>query len=134
MNFLLATCQRAEKEEAAEHGRISESDSEVAENEVFLGTITPLDDSLSERDDTDIDNDEAEDWEDEPGENEPTSEAWIRSGESPRAKNKLIRILEGNALIPKQRWSLCKILATLVYHQKDEKLCSYLQEFRSFAY
>ena len=67
-----------------------ESDSEVAENEAFLGTITPLDDSLSERDDTDIDNDEAENWEDEPGEYEPTSEAWIRSGENLHAKNKLI--------------------------------------------
>lgn len=133
MNFLLAACQRAEEEKIVEQGRISESDSEIAENEAFIGVITPLDNSLSERDDTNIENNKADDWEDEPG-NEPISEAWIRSGENPRTKSKLIQILEGDALIPKQRWSFRKILATLVYHRKDEKLCSYFRQFRSFAY
>lgn len=133
MNFLLAACQRAEEEKTVEQGRISESDSEIAENEAFIGVITPLDNSLSERDDTNIENNKADDWEDKPG-NEPISEAWIRSGKSPRAKSKLIQILEGDALIPKQRWSFRKILATLVYHRKDEKLRSYFRQFRSFAY
>lgn len=32
------------------------------------------------------------------------------------AKLKLIRILKGKALIPKQRWGIDKILATLVHH------------------
>ena len=112
LNFLLAACQRAEEEEAAEHEKISESNSEIAENEVFIGTIIPSDDSSSERDDTDIE-DEADDWEDgntgEQEHNPETGASWIRSGESLRAKNKLIRILEGDALIPKQRWSLGKL-------------------------
>lgn len=61
MDFLFAACQKAEEEKAVERRRISESDFKVAENEVFIGTITPLDDSLSERDDTDIDDNEADD-------------------------------------------------------------------------
>ena len=133
LNFLLSVCQRVEEEEVAEQGKTSESDSEIAENEAFIGVITSLDDSLLERDDTDIENDKANDWEDK-SENEPTSEAWIRSGASLYIKSKLIQILEGNVLIPKQRGSLCKILATLVYHRNDEKLCSYFCQFRSFAY
>lgn len=72
------------------------------ENETFLGIITPLNDSFPERDDTNIDNNEAEDWEDKPEKNELTSKAWIRSRENPCAKNKLIQILKGNTLILKQ--------------------------------
>lgn len=64
---MLAAYQRAEEKKAAEHVKISESNSEVAENKAFLGTIIPLDDSFSERDNTDIDNNEAKDWEDKPG-------------------------------------------------------------------
>lgn len=89
-----------------------------------MSSITPLDHSLLEKDDTDIRNDKINNWEDELR-NEPSSEAWIRSVESSYAKSKLIQILKSNTLIPKQQLSLCKILATLVYHQKDEKLCSY---------
>ena len=74
-NFLLAACQREEEEKAAEHKKNLEFDSEVVENKAFLGTITLLDDSLSERNNINIDNNEAKDWEDELGENEPTSEA-----------------------------------------------------------
>lgn len=61
LNFLLATCQRTEKEKAVKHRRISESDSKVTENEAFLRAITPLDNSLSEKNDTNIKNNEAED-------------------------------------------------------------------------
>lgn len=106
----MAACQKAEEEEAAEHGKISESDSEVAENKIFIDTITPSDDSFSERNDTNIE-EETGDYKDENlGKQEHTSEpgtskpgaSWIRSGESLCAKYKPIRILEGDALIPKQ--------------------------------
>ena len=103
LNFLLAACQRAEKEKLTEYKKISESDSEVAENKAFLGTITLLNDSFSKKDNTNIDNNKAEDWKNKFRENKPTSEAWIRSGKSFGTKNKLIQILEGNALIPKQQ-------------------------------
>ena len=82
----------------------------------FLRTITSLDDFILERDNTNIDNNEAENQKDKSGKNKPTSEVWIRSGESPYVKNKLIQILEGDVLISKQQQILCKILATLVYH------------------
>ncbi len=54
MDFLLAVCQKAEEEEAAEHRKILESDSELAENKIFIDTITPSDDSFLERNDTNI--------------------------------------------------------------------------------
>ncbi len=44
LDFLLAACQKAEEEEAAEHRKILESDFELAENKNFIDTITPLDD------------------------------------------------------------------------------------------
>ena len=37
-------------------------------------------------------------------------------------------------MISKQQWSFRKILATLVYHRKEKKLCSYFHQFRSFAH
>lgn len=40
-----------------------ESDSKVAENEVFISTITPLDDFFLEKNDIDIEN-KVDDWED----------------------------------------------------------------------
>lgn len=51
-----------------------ESDSEIAENGVFMSAITLLDHSFLERDDTNTVNNETDDWKDEPG-NELTSEA-----------------------------------------------------------
>lgn len=59
MNFLLATCLRAEEEEAAEQGKISEFDFEIIENETFICTIIPLDDFFLERDNIDIENNKA---------------------------------------------------------------------------
>ena len=70
----MAACQRAEEEKTAEHRRISESDFKVVGNKAFMGIITPLDDFLSKRDDTNIENNELNDWKDELGENKPISE------------------------------------------------------------
>lgn len=85
----------------AEHRKILEYDSKVAKNEAFLETITPLDNFFLKKDNTNIDNNEAEDWEDKLEKNKSIFEAWIRSKESPYIKNKLIQILENNILIPK---------------------------------
>lgn len=89
MNFLVTACQRAEEEEIAEQRRILESDSKIAENEVFMGAIILLNHSFLERDDTNIENNETNNWEDKFG-NEPTSKTWIRSRESSYTKSKLI--------------------------------------------
>ena len=86
------------------HRKISESNSEIAENEFFIGTIILLDDFFLKKDDTNIE-DEADDWEDKNTEKQEhksqTGGSWIRLGESLYAKNKLIQILEGNTLISK---------------------------------
>ena len=60
--------------------------------------------------------------------------SWIDIGNTSKAKEKLIRILAGDVTIPKQRWSLRRILATLVYHRKDPRLCSAFRQFSQFAY
>ena len=79
-----------EEEDATKYKGILESDSEITENEAFLGTIILLDNSLSDRNNTNIDDNEMDDWKDKPRKNEPISEVWIQSGESFCTKNKLI--------------------------------------------
>lgn len=61
LDFFLIACQKADKEEAAEYERTLQFDSNVAEDEIFIGTIIPLDESLSEKDNININNDEAND-------------------------------------------------------------------------
>ena len=143
LDLLLAACQRVKEENVVEIGETAESDSEVEENMTFTGATMSSDDSFLDRDDTDSEDnctdDEEDDWEDEDAGNEEDSimgprTTWIDSGHTIHAKNKLIQIFAGDSLIPKQRWSLRKILATLLYHRKDEKLCSHFRQFRSFAY
>lgn len=75
MDIFLIAYQGAEEEEPAKHRKNPKSNSKVAENEVFMDTITPLDNSLLERDNINIKNNEADDWEEKPREYEPTSEA-----------------------------------------------------------
>ena len=62
------------------------------------------------------------------------NETWLNSTNTVYAKNKLIYILKGDDLIPKQRWGIDKILATLIEHRKDEKLRTPYRLFRLFAY
>lgn len=64
-----------EEEEAIEQGKILESDFKITKNGVFKGTITLLDGSLSERNNTDIEDNKADNWEDKPEENEPIFKA-----------------------------------------------------------
>ncbi|MCJ1342563.1 hypothetical protein MMC31_000749, partial [Peltigera leucophlebia] len=60
--------------------------------------------------------------------------AWISDCSTENAKLKLIRILKGEALVPKQRWGIDKILATLVQHRKDPRLHTPYRQFKRFAY
>lgn len=56
-----------------------ESGSEIIENKAFIDIITPLDDSILEKDNTNIKDNKVDDWKDASGENKLISEAWIRS-------------------------------------------------------
>lgn len=50
------------------------------------------------------------------------------------AREKLVQILNGEVLLPKQRWGIDRILATLTYHRKDKRLHSSYRQFKQFAY
>lgn len=75
---------------------------------------------------------EENNWEDDAERSQAFS--WIDTDNTSYAKEKLIKILVEEVLIPKQRWSLCKMLARLVYYQKNPRLCSAFCQFKSFAY
>lgn len=77
-----------------------------------------------------LSSEEENDWEDDDkGGKESRLFSWMDSGNTSYVKEKLVQILEGEVLIPKQRWSLCKILATLVFHWNDLHLCSAFRQF-----
>lgn len=63
-----------------------------------------------------------------------TGNEWIDDCSTENAKLKLIRIFKGEAFIPKQRWGVDKILATLVQHREDPGLCTPYRQFKRFAY
>lgn len=50
------------------------------------------------------------------------------------AREKLVKILNGETVIPKQRWAIDKIFTTLTYHQKDKRLQSLYPRFKTFVF
>ena len=58
----------------------------------------------------------------------------IATSSTSYAREKLIRILNGDVLVPKQRWGIDKILATLTYHRKDKRLRLFYRQFKQFAF
>ena len=128
LNLLLAACQKAEKEAEAEKGGNSSSLNSLDIEETIFHTAF-LDDGLSEV--VSLSSEEENEWEEDEGK---WSSSWINSGNTLHAKEKLIQILAGKALVQKQKWSLRKILATLVYHQNDPCLYTTFRQFCSFAF
>ena len=130
-------CQSLEEEQDEGLGTDDEKKddfSEIAANEAFF--LKDISDGSDLEMDTENEN-ENDDWEDKKPSNSMTTGQkllWIDSGTTIKAQNKLIKILRGETLISKQRWSLCKILAILTYYQKDEKLCLVYRQFHFFAY
>ena len=122
---MFAACRRVEEENEAETGDISEENLEV--NYTSSEKDSDADD-LTSKDDNH--------WEDEVDDSleESTQYSLIDISNTPKAKEKLIRILAGEVPIPKQRWSFRKILATLIYHWKDQRLCLPFCQFCQFAY
>lgn len=117
--FLFTAYCRAKEENNAEIWLLDKS-FEVDANKAYLYFFSEdlgLDlDSLSNKDD----NDDPDNWEDvTPGSKKETRSLWMDIGSSLYAKEKLVRILASDNPIPKQWWSLCRILATLIHYQKD---------------
>lgn len=61
-------------------------------------------------------------------------QATATIGTTAHAKKKLVKILKGDLCIPRQRWGLDRLLATLVIPRKDPKLRTAYRKFRTFAY
>lgn len=59
---------------------------------------------------------------------------WLNECTTENAKLKFIQILKIEILVPKQRWSLEKMLVTLVCHRKNLRLYASYCQFRQFAY
>lgn len=123
-HLLFTACYRAEKDNKAGTELLDGSSSKVDANEAYLHFSSKdlgldLDSLSSKNDDDDLDN-----WEDvTPGSKKETRSSWMDARSSLYAKEKLVRIRAGDLSIPGQRWSFRRILATLVYHQKDQQLC-----------
>lgn len=60
--------------------------------------------------------------------------SWVDSINTTKSKNKLIRILKGQDMIPQKRWGIDRILATLVEHRADPELRTSYRQFKKFAY
>lgn len=105
-HLLFAACRRAEEENKAKTGVIPEKESEVDANEAYLYSSSEdsnLDiDSLSSS--SKDDDDDQDHWENvAPGFQKEIRSLWIDTGSSSYAKEKLIKILAGDLLIPKQQ-------------------------------
>lgn len=127
--ILLGACQAVETGvEVGLEGGLVDQLSEIEDNEAFLQeNLESEEESTSDEDD----------WIEDDSEEE--RRATLLAGDaanakSNHAKEKLIRILEGDILIPKQRWGFNKILATLTYHRKDKRLRTAYRQFCTFAY
>lgn len=136
LNLLLVACQRAKKELEAKNGEAilseenSDTNSTKEENHASPHPVLISEDSFSKEDSST--SEEEDDWKDDAERSQAFS--WIDTDNTSHAKEKLIKILAEEVLIPKQRWILCKMLATLVYHRKDPRLRSAFRQFQSFAY
>lgn len=137
LHLLLAACKRAEKEKEAETGELSEEEnSEREKNKTFTHTALSSEGSVSgDSSEEESSSDEEENnWEDDSDSLPARKSSWLDTRNTSYAKEKLVKILAREVPIPKQRWSLCKILATLLYHRKDKRLCSAFRQFKAFAY
>lgn len=121
---LLGACEAIETavEKGLEGSSVDQS-SEIDDNKAFLQeNLKSEDENKSDQKnwlDEDLDNT-----------NNELEEAAVRcipqeatNASSNYTKEKLVQILGEEQFIPKQCWGFTKILTTLVYHQKDKRLC-----------
>lgn len=129
---MLGTCNLAETTEAKEDekhkGGIDDTEHEFIVNQAFIEEDLMAEESDS-KDESDVIND-----------NGPTltlsnrQKHLLNSYISNYAKEKLVRILNGQLLILQQRWGIEKILKTLVHYRKDKYLQSTYCQFKKFSY
>ncbi len=128
-------------ESGSEDESIQWGDEQVAEaenNQLFL------DQDLDSDDESDDESDEKSDDEsdDESSASSKASEQnqgpvkvdMIATCRTIYAREKLVRILNGEVVVPKQRWGIDRILTTLTYHRKDKRLSSSYRKFKKFAF
>lgn len=130
---LLKACEAIEHEagEGLEGGLVNQS-SKVGDNKAYLHKIL---ESESSKNKSSKDESSKDDWLDEGSKcKDSDTEVVFVTASSNWAKEKLVRILKSEVLIPQQRWGLGKILATLAFHQKDLRLHTTYRQFRVFAY
>lgn len=143
---LLAACDKAEEANnyhSEPEDQIVESDSDSYTDQAFLDQDldTSSDDEsdfLEEIDDTQSRSSRAaaEDASEHTftqGSTRVRNNHWIDDCRTPNARLKLIQILKDDAVVPKS-WGMEKMLATLVYHQKDKNLHTLYRQFKQFAY
>lgn len=147
--FLAAFNDNIESGSEAEsiQGR-GEQAAEAAANQVFLDqdleSDNESDDEFDDESDDESDN-ESDDKSDDKSDDEsdktsdqnnkgPARTGFIPACSTTYAREKLVRILSGEAVVPKQRWGIDKILTTLTYHRKDKRLSSSYRKFKRFAF
>lgn len=146
---MLVACLLAEGEEKEDFDTVSTID-DSAEIETFLAHSLVSDDEEPETNDKDWEDhflDEtqqdtssgsSEDLDDVEINKTPkarrTTRSWVKSCSSTYALEKLIRILNGEAYVPRQRWSIDRILATLVTHRNEPRLSTANRQFKRFPY
>ena len=135
---MLAECEQAKKEKKAETGELSkEKNSELEKNKTFVHNALSSKSSLSgdslEKEKSSSDEEE-ENWEDNLDGLPARRLSYLDTGNTSYAKKKLVKILAREVSILKQQWSFYKILTTLLYHQKDKRLCSAFWQFKAFHY
>lgn len=111
--------------------------SEAAANQAFFeensSSYSTFDSDSDDSDSDDSDFNKLAQNEDESSQYTHSYSAF-RSCNSSYAREKLIKILKGEVVVPKQRWGIDRILATLSYQRKDPRLRSSYRRFKQFAY
>lgn len=127
---------------------------EVAVNEIFLneelGFKNESEDEFEKESDKKSDkefNEKSDDKSDKKSDNKSDWELDDKSEQNNQARlgltathstiytrKKLVKILNGEAVVPKQQWDIDKILISLTYYQKDKRLQSLYQRFKRFAF
>lgn len=104
------------------------------DNEAFLAEDLMTEDEMEESSDCDSER-EQDDHESFPKKPQRGRQnvSWNDSSTF-KAKNKLIRIFNGETTIPQQRWTLWKPLSVMVGNRKDPALRTTFRQFRRFSH
>lgn len=137
--LLEAARQKAKEEKGATKAmeKSIPEGSKAEENKAFCREDFSSDEDKLDSEDSknESNREDNKDWEDNKGSTAAVTakSLWIESATTPRAKQKLINILKGKTLMPKRGWSFRKILATLLYHRHNRRLCRQFGDLQLFV-